>query len=446
MAVSAAFFFLITSSPAQGQQDGVHERLERLERALSALERTVATIDSSVKRQLAKSVQERKDDAQGFLRSQATLDTKLDELTTEVRLAQGRTDEIGHGISELNRRFDELSFRIEQLRQRASVIENQLSQAGSKSETASGTVGPAHSDRTDPLDEGAGVEISVTVRTADPTLAYYFVLIQDKITGNWTPPRVVPSTVGTINLSMKVLRSGQVRDLTLKSSSGDRLLDDSALRAVRLSTPLPPLPPLFKAETLFLELQFTAVSDRTTGKLQTRIEEEQASAATPSSAGKKATGQEGPAGSRDASPPARPDGPTKSPGLPGAQKQDGKTQQQATRRKSAGLADEILRFLNRGEGLGKFRACEAIEVTTVMWRVVLCVPEPETLSADIRSIMGPGVGFQALKVLKELEGKYPKTTFFVSIRSATSRGMREYGFAFRNETREPVYKELRPYE
>lgn len=109
---------------------------------------------------------------------------------------------------------------------------------------------------------GAAMETGVTVGNTDPALAYYFVLIQDKITGNWTPPKMSPGTTASVSLSLRILRSGQVRDLVVGSSSGDRLLDDSAVRAVGLSSPLPPLPPLFKAETLSLELRFTFVGEK----------------------------------------------------------------------------------------------------------------------------------------------------------------------------------------
>ena len=109
---------------------------------------------------------------------------------------------------------------------------------------------------------GVATETGVTVGNTDPALAYYFVLIQDKITGNWTPPKMSPGTTASVSLSMRILRSGQVRNLAVGSSSGDRLLDDSAVRAVGLSSPLPPLPPLFKAEALSLDLRFTFVGEK----------------------------------------------------------------------------------------------------------------------------------------------------------------------------------------
>jgi len=103
---------------------------------------------------------------------------------------------------------------------------------------------------------GVGADTGVTVGNTDPALAYYIVLVQEKIDSNWVPPKRASGTVDTAVLSVRVLRSGQTRDLVINSSSGDRAFDDSALRAVRLSSPLPPLPPLYKTETVILELRF----------------------------------------------------------------------------------------------------------------------------------------------------------------------------------------------
>jgi TonB family protein len=114
----------------------------------------------------------------------------------------------------------------------------------------------------DGQDSGTITGTGVTVGNTDPALAYYFVLIQDKITSNWMPPKMSPGTTAGVSVSLRILRSGQVRNLTVGLPSGDRLLDDSAVRAVSLSSPLPPLPPLYKAETLSLELRFTFVGEK----------------------------------------------------------------------------------------------------------------------------------------------------------------------------------------
>lgn len=120
--------------------------------------------------------------------------------------------------------------------------------------TAPAIEGQGHSDAGQGI--GVGAETGVTVGNTDPALAYYIVLVQEKIDSNWVPPKRASGTVDTAVLSVRVLRSGQARDLVINSSSGDRAFDDSALRAVRLSSPLPPLPPLYKAETIILELRF----------------------------------------------------------------------------------------------------------------------------------------------------------------------------------------------
>src|SRR5574337_963856 len=97
----------------EGSRMFIEDRLRKIEDRLEKL-------DSDLKSQSAKVTQERQE-RQGFLQSQASLTIKLDELTTEVRLAQGQTEGIGHGITEINRRVDESGRQIEQFGRRLNV-------------------------------------------------------------------------------------------------------------------------------------------------------------------------------------------------------------------------------------------------------------------------------------------------------------------------------------
>lgn len=106
----------------------IEERLEKSERARTALEEKLAKVDADLKSQSAKAAQERQE-RQGFLQSQASLTVKLDELTTGVRLAQGQTEEIGHGVTELNRRVDEFGRQFDQLGRRMSGFDKQVTQS-----------------------------------------------------------------------------------------------------------------------------------------------------------------------------------------------------------------------------------------------------------------------------------------------------------------------------
>jgi len=91
---------------------------------------------------------------------------------------------------------------------------------------------------------------------------YYLAIIQHKVSTNWAPPRIKPGQAEQVLVSFKILRSGQIQDLKVDVPSGNKLLDASALRAIHHASPLPPLPPLFRDESLVIQLRFTYVGDQ----------------------------------------------------------------------------------------------------------------------------------------------------------------------------------------
>ena len=113
----------------------VEDRLERSERARAALEDKLGKVESDLKSQSAKVAQERQE-RQAFLQSQAALSVKLDELATGVRLAQGQTEGMGHGITEINRRVDEVGRQVDQVGRRLNGSDKQVSQAASAAQEA----------------------------------------------------------------------------------------------------------------------------------------------------------------------------------------------------------------------------------------------------------------------------------------------------------------------
>jgi len=110
---------------------------------------------------------------------------------------------------------------------------------------------------------GGGVELAGGQRGGEGTggsaLGYYLGLVDYKISTNWVP-------VGTggrdtvVVIRFRVLRSGQVRDMEMETSSGDAGLDTAAMRAVRQSIPLPPFPNLLTDP--FLDLRYRFVMER----------------------------------------------------------------------------------------------------------------------------------------------------------------------------------------
>ncbi len=93
------------------------------------IEERLGKLEADLKTRLEKVAREKSEDVEGFLRSQASLSTKLDELIEEARLTRGRFEEIGHRISELNKRVDALGGQAGQVGRRLDGFEKQLSQA-----------------------------------------------------------------------------------------------------------------------------------------------------------------------------------------------------------------------------------------------------------------------------------------------------------------------------
>jgi len=105
---------------------------------------------------------------------------------------------------------------------------------------------------------GVVAESGVSADNADPSLSYYLVAIQEKVSSRWVEPPsgLAPRQVQRVTLGFTVVRSGLVRDIQVLTPSGSIFLDQSALRAVQEAVPLPPFPPLFAQERLLVRFHF----------------------------------------------------------------------------------------------------------------------------------------------------------------------------------------------
>jgi periplasmic protein TonB len=103
---------------------------------------------------------------------------------------------------------------------------------------------------------GSGVSFgaSVTSFDTDFPFAYYVEQLLSLIGANWFKPESAEGTSCVI--AFRVLRSGQVTDVKLDSSSGVSYYDRAAARAVYAANPLPPLPPDYRNESLGVHLKF----------------------------------------------------------------------------------------------------------------------------------------------------------------------------------------------
>jgi len=107
--------------------------------------------------------------------------------------------------------------------------------------------------------KASGVEVAGTGTVAgagEADLASYLTRVDWKIQQHWVAVGAAAAPETVVLVRFRVLRSGQVRDVELETSSGNTSLDNSALRAVRQSLPLPPFPNLLTEPSLDLRYRF----------------------------------------------------------------------------------------------------------------------------------------------------------------------------------------------
>ncbi len=102
----------------------------------------------------------------------------------------------------------------------------------------------------------AGLSGQVAVDVRDFEFTYYLVLVRNRIAQNWTPPGGIPGSGVRCVVAFRIGRTGDIRGAQLETGSGNAYFDRSALRAVMVSDPLPPLPLGFGGQDLGVHFGF----------------------------------------------------------------------------------------------------------------------------------------------------------------------------------------------
>jgi TonB family protein len=104
----------------------------------------------------------------------------------------------------------------------------------------------------------AGLRGDVAVDARDFEFTYYLVLVRNRIAANWTPPAGLATGGRRVRavVAFRIGRGGGVTTVRMEEVSGMEFFDRSALRAVVLSDPLPPLPLGFPASELGVHFGF----------------------------------------------------------------------------------------------------------------------------------------------------------------------------------------------
>ena len=90
-----------------------------------------------------------------------------------------------------------------------------------------------------------------------PEMQRYYAHIRDIIKDKWVPPPGTISNELSAVYRVTIQPDGSISAMTLERSSGHADYDLSVERAIRLSSPLPPLPPIFENRPVTVGLRFS---------------------------------------------------------------------------------------------------------------------------------------------------------------------------------------------
>ena len=97
------------------------------------------------------------------------------------------------------------------------------------------------------------------LNTPDPRYAEYFAELKRRIEANWTYPQEASrrgqSGQGLVGFVLR--KNGSVREVDIVQSSGVDILDRYLVNAIRLASPMPPIPDRISDGTLPVVFAFT---------------------------------------------------------------------------------------------------------------------------------------------------------------------------------------------
>jgi protein TonB len=102
---------------------------------------------------------------------------------------------------------------------------------------------------------GNGVGISPN-SVLGQRFGWYAEMIRKIIARNWSTNGLAGHQASAAVIGFTIARDGSIRDIRLEQSSGNPTIDNTALRAVYSSSPLPALPPQYDRDTAPAEFTF----------------------------------------------------------------------------------------------------------------------------------------------------------------------------------------------
>ncbi len=126
----------------------------------------------------------------------------------------------------------------------------------SKPNQVSSTTGQAAVSPLYSLAPGGGGVGSGSTSPFGNRFGWYEQILREKVARNWRSQELDSRIQVPVIVTFEIQRNGTVRNVLVTRSSGNFAMDQSAQRAILLSSPLPPLPPQYEKDTALIEFWF----------------------------------------------------------------------------------------------------------------------------------------------------------------------------------------------
>lgn len=108
--------------------------------------------------------------------------------------------------------------------------------------------------------KGQNMQQTQNTGSGSPEFQPYLEEMHKQISGKWNPPPVNKDS--EVVLKFTILKNGHVINEEVSQSSGNKEVDESALAALRRSSPLPPLPLSFPRDEVTVNFNFTVKANQ----------------------------------------------------------------------------------------------------------------------------------------------------------------------------------------
>lgn len=102
---------------------------------------------------------------------------------------------------------------------------------------------------------GTGSGVGGIYTTGDFPYVWYLNRIKQRLLSNWNPPGYYQDQIA-VQVKFIVQRNGRITNVEVEKTSGDSFFDQSGLRTVFYSDPLPPLPSEYPENQLGIHVKF----------------------------------------------------------------------------------------------------------------------------------------------------------------------------------------------